>query len=208
MKHNRQTARDISYAYSARTYSGRAIIKILENICFADYIDRITFQNQIWQFNEMSSLIKTFYNNKLFHEKKKGITEHEIRFTKILTKYSTEYNNQLFIYNMCQQLNMDKKDMYAYFQELQIKHGENFFENVNFINDLFSNTGITNLDIKRIYRFFNKNVKKDDFVYLDPPYAPVDEKSFVNYTTDGFDLSCHNSLFNRIKTDLHKKNIR
>ena len=32
MKHNRQTARDISYAYSARTYSGRAIIKILENI--------------------------------------------------------------------------------------------------------------------------------------------------------------------------------
>ena len=32
MKHNRQTARDISYAYSARTYSGRAVIKILENI--------------------------------------------------------------------------------------------------------------------------------------------------------------------------------
>ena len=41
---------------------------ILKNICFADYIDRITFQNQIWQFNEMSSLIKTMYNNKLFHE--------------------------------------------------------------------------------------------------------------------------------------------
>lgn len=137
-------------------------IKILENICFADYIDRITFQNQIWQFNEMSSLIKTFYNNKLFHEKKKNNLDHEIRFTKILTKYSTEYNNQLFIYNMCQQLNMDKKDMYAYFQELQIKHGENFFENVNLINDMFSNTGITNLDIKRIYRFFNKNVKKED----------------------------------------------
>ena len=28
--------------------------KILENICFADYIDRITFQKQIWQFNEMN----------------------------------------------------------------------------------------------------------------------------------------------------------
>ena len=35
--------------------------KFLENICFADYIDRITFQNQIWLFNEMTSLIKTFY---------------------------------------------------------------------------------------------------------------------------------------------------
>lgn len=41
---------------------------ILNNICFADYVDRITFQKQIWQFNEMSSLIKTFYNNKLYHE--------------------------------------------------------------------------------------------------------------------------------------------
>jgi Cdc6-like AAA superfamily ATPase len=31
-------------------------LKVLDNICFADYIDRITFQKQIWQFNEMSSL--------------------------------------------------------------------------------------------------------------------------------------------------------
>ena len=43
--------------------------KILNNICFADYIDRITFQKQIWIFNEMSSLIKTFYNNHLYHKK-------------------------------------------------------------------------------------------------------------------------------------------
>ena len=33
---------------------------VLDNMCFADYIDRITFQKQIWIFNEMSSLIKTF----------------------------------------------------------------------------------------------------------------------------------------------------
>ena len=45
--------------------------KILDNICFSDYIDRITFQKQIWIFNEMSSLIKTFYNNYLFHSKYK-----------------------------------------------------------------------------------------------------------------------------------------
>jgi len=45
--------------------------KLLDNICFSDYIDRITFQKQIWQFNEMSSLVKTFYNNKIFHERNK-----------------------------------------------------------------------------------------------------------------------------------------
>ena len=138
-------------------------IKILENICFADYIDRITFQNQIWQFNEMSSLIKTFYNNKLFHDN--VITKpccDDIRFTKILTKYSTEYNNQIFIYNICQQIFIDKKDMYSFFQELRIKYGDNFFENSELLNELFSTTTITNLDIKRIYRFLDKNIKKDE----------------------------------------------
>ena len=44
--------------------------KLLDNICFADYIDRITFQKQVWQFNEMSSLIKTMYNNNILHETK------------------------------------------------------------------------------------------------------------------------------------------
>ena len=43
-------------------------LNVLDNICFADYIDRITFQKQIWQFNEMSSLIKTFRNNNIYHE--------------------------------------------------------------------------------------------------------------------------------------------
>ena len=43
-------------------------IKQLDNMCFSDYIDRITFQKQIWQFNEMSSLIKTFKNNMIYHD--------------------------------------------------------------------------------------------------------------------------------------------
>ena len=74
---------------------------ILNNICFSDYIDRITFQKQIWIFNEMSSLTKTFYNNYLYHEKfgnkKIDYNPKNVRFTKVLTKYSTEYNNG-FVY--------------------------------------------------------------------------------------------------------------
>ena len=46
-----------------------------------------------------------------------------------------------------------------------------------------------------------------DFTYLDPPYAPVDEKSFVGYTSDGFDLECHYKLFDKI-SDLNEKKIK
>jgi len=103
-------------------------IKQLDNMCFSDYIDRITFQKQIWQFNEMSSLIKTFKNNKLYHEtfkKKQKYNPTEVRFTKVLTKYSTEYNNSLFIQNLCQQLGMDKKDLFSFFLELKNKYDDN-----------------------------------------------------------------------------------
>jgi hypothetical protein len=142
-------------------------LQILDNMCFADYMDRITFQNQIWQFNEMSSLTKTFYNNNIYHdtfpENTNKFNPDEVRFTKVLTKYSTEYNNQQFIYGMCQDLDMDRKDLIAFFQELRTFYGKNFQSQTDVLNQverLFENHNITKLDIKRMYRYLDKNVKK------------------------------------------------
>tara|TARA_B100001287_G_scaffold137545_2_gene115807 strand:+ start:211 stop:1515 length:1305 start_codon:yes stop_codon:yes gene_type:complete len=126
--------------------------QILDNICFADYIDRITFQKQIWQFNEISSLIKTFYNNTLYHQtftKKPTFNPAEVRFTKVLTKYSTEFNNTIFIQSLCQQLGMDKKDMYSFFIHIR----ETMTEEE--ITELFENYEITRLDINRINKFLD-----------------------------------------------------
>ena len=52
-----------------------------------------------------------------------------------------------------------------------------------------------------------KNVKEGDFIYLDPPYAPENKKSFVGYTAEGFSLETHNKLFNEVK-QFDKKNIK
>ena len=141
-------------------------LKVLDNICYADYIDRITFQNQIWVFNEMSSLIKTFYNNYIYHKtfpnNRGKFQPDEVRFTKVLTKYSTEYNNQLFIYNFCQELNMDKRDMKAFFKELRLLYGKTFYNQTDKLNQvmgMFETLNISKLDVKRIYRFLDKNVK-------------------------------------------------
>ena len=138
----------------------------LDNICFADYIDRITFQKQIWQFNEMSSLIKTFYNNKLYHERFNPCPKFnpsEVRFTKVLTKYSTEYNNSLFIQMMCQKFGMDKKDLFAFFLNAFADADDTQLE------DIIEEFEITKLDIQRMQRYLNKCTYPSEVLPDDDP---------------------------------------
>jgi DNA adenine methylase len=61
------------------------------------------------------------------------------------------------------------------------------------------------------------NIKRHDFIYADPPYVPENAKSFVGYTSDGFNLEKHKKLFDECKkhnfvmsnsdTDLVKNNF-
>jgi hypothetical protein len=148
-------------------------INQLENVCFSDYIDRITFQKQIWQFNEMSSLIKTFKNNKMYHEKfqiKQKYNPTEVRFTKVLTKYSTEYNNSLFIQKLCQKLGMDKKDLIGFFFEFKNNNDDNDIVN------LFENYEIGKLDINRIYRYIEKYIKENAAGTIDKEIEEEEEE--------------------------------
>jgi DNA adenine methylase len=69
----------------------------------------------------------------------------------------------------------------------------NLIKNVEFIVSDFNNS--------------IQNIKEGDFVYLDPPYAPENKKSFVGYTAEGFSLETHNKLFNQVK-QFNNKNIK
>lgn len=50
-------------------------------------------------------------------------------------------------------------------------------------------------------------VEPNDYVYIDPPYAPETNTSFVGYTKNGFNIDNHNNLFNLIHklTETNKK---
>lgn len=128
--------------------------EVLSNFCFSDYIDRIIFQKQVWHLNEMSSLIKTSYNSFLLQQlvKKKIPCLQSIRFTKILTKYSSEYNNASFVNDMTQSLMLDKSDLISFF--LHIK--EKLENDQNKILQLLSSFDVTNLDALRMYRYIDK----------------------------------------------------
>lgn len=126
---------------------------ILKHICFGDYIDRLMFQHQVWQLNEMTSLIKTFYNNNLFHVALQSnklsnvqIASDDVRFTKVLTKYSTEYNNKNFIASICKRLSMDYMD--AITMVMRSQGCENTVS-------VFADYEISKLDVDRVYRYVN-----------------------------------------------------
>ena len=136
-------------------------LTILNNTCYGDYIDRITFQKQIWQFNEMSSIIKILSNNYEYHNYLENNCLKidkikDIRFTKVLTKYSTEYNNSLFLQDLSKFLSMDKKDTISFFKYLRNKYS---IENIQDILELYE---INNLEINRIYRYIDKNNKNNN----------------------------------------------
>ena len=65
-------------------------------------------------------------------------------------------------------------------------------------------------DVVFTYRSFEesfKDVEQGDFVYLDPPYAPETDSSFVSYTAEGFSLDSHKLLF-KLSNELHKKGVK
>lgn len=128
--------------------------KMLQFYCFSDYVDRVTFQKQIWEFNEITSLLKSCYCAKLYHDfidkndyKYPNTNISQIQFTKILTKYSNEFNNSSLINNMCESLHLTKSDLYTLF--LIFRTYEN--EPTNELNEY----NISKLEISRIYKFLD-----------------------------------------------------
>lgn len=121
----------------------------LQNYCKTDYVDRIIYQKQIWQLNDLNFINKVLQNNLLIYNYRnknniKNNNDDDIRFTKILTKYSTEYNNTTFLNTICNELGYNIKDTFNYFLYIFENYDDN--EIINYLE----NYNISELDINRI----------------------------------------------------------
>ena len=87
----------------------------LKNYCIGDYFDRISFQKQLWIFNEITYYFKVLHNYNIYKKTTLQLKKtSDYRFTKVLTKYSNEYNNNNFIIDICNKLNCSKKELFYY----------------------------------------------------------------------------------------------
>lgn len=59
-------------------------------------------------------------------------------------------------------MDLDKKDLLAFFQEMRLFFGNSFMDKndtLEIVENIFEEYEIDKLDIKRIYRYLDKNVK-------------------------------------------------
>jgi DNA adenine methylase len=76
-------------------------------------------------------------------------------------------------------------------------------EHLDIVSNLIKNVEFICQDFETSFN----NFKEGDFIYMDPPYMTDNEKSFVNYNTEGFNLDKHNKLFN-LTNNLNKDKIK
>ena len=87
---------------------------------------------------------------------------------------------------------------YGNYKNPQMINKEHLYE----ISELIKEVNFYNYDFSKSF----ENIKgKDNFIYLDPPYAPENSKSFVGYTKNGFNKEQHETLFELTKK-ISKKN--
>jgi len=81
---------------------------------------------------------------------------------------------------------------YGNYKNPQMINKEHLYE----ISDLIKDVNFYNYDFEKSFETIKG---KENFIYLDPPYAPENSKSFVGYTKDGFNKEKHNKLFELTK---------
>jgi DNA adenine methylase len=81
---------------------------------------------------------------------------------------------------------------YGHYKNPKIINKEHLIEMHNLIQNVIFNCCDYNMSLN------NNKIKENDYIYLDPPYVPEKETSFVGYTINGFNKENHENLFELI----------
>ena len=141
--HNEKTIISLCYHENIINYINNDTIfyeKFLNNFTIGDYYDRLSFQKQLWQFNEMTFYLKFLVNHHMYlNNTYENIKDNDIIFTKILTKYSNEFSNLNFVINICNKLNIQKEEIYNHISTIKDNHVDK----------------LTPVEVKRIRKLFS-----------------------------------------------------
>lgn len=124
--------------------------QFLTNMCVSDCIDRVAFHRQLWNLSEMTSITKVLHNHWNISPYL-NCDASEVRFTKVLTKYSSEYNNHFFIQGLCNRHGCDRDTLIKLANEANVHTLSS--ASATFTKPPFK---MTQLEARRLYKFINK----------------------------------------------------
>lgn len=92
-------------------------LDIAERFAEADCLDRTGFQRQVGQLGEMSSMLKSAWTSHLLKTQdppagRLDVVCKDVRFTRVLTKYSSEFSNLRFIQSICARTGLDRRALH------------------------------------------------------------------------------------------------
>jgi DNA adenine methylase len=196
------------------TYVKNGIIKVNGNIYAYDLNEPL-----IYMYKNIQSNHNNLYDeiHKLILEHNECKNEEKIKKPKnIIEAQLNKENYYYWIRNKYNNLNLDEKKsiigsaMFIFLNKTCFRGlfrvGPNGFnvpygnyknpeiinkEHLEEVHILIQNVIFTCSDFSNSF----DNIQENDFIYLDPPYAPETDTSFVDYTETGFNLEKHNKLF-------------
>jgi len=215
-----------SVLLSLLTYVKNGIIKIKGNIYAYDlnepliYVYKNIQTNHIELYNEIQKIIIEFNScidgivNRTCENKEEAMNSKENYYYWIRREYNKMCSdNKKTILGSAMFIFLNKTCFrgvfrvgpngfnvpYGHYNNPQIINKEHLIEIHQLIQNVIFECSDFNISMT--------NIEIDDFLYIDPPYAPEKNSSFVGYTVNGFTIENHNNLFKLIHdlTECKKK---
>jgi len=215
-----------SVLFSLLSYVKNGIIKINGNIYAYDLNEPLiyVYKNIQTKYNELYDILQTIIidfnecGNGEINRKPLNITEAKIAKENYYYWIRSEYNklcisDKKSILGSAMFIFLNKTCFrgvfrvgpngfnvpYGHYNNPEIINKEHLEEIHNLIQDVIFECRDFNTSLTM--------VEQNDFIYLDPPYAPETDNSFVGYTENGFNIENHTNLFKLIHslTDTNKK---